>query len=188
MNYLGITIDNKLNWRANINNKRHKAIRAVNALKTLFRKNWGLRPNRVIWAIESIISPMVTHGALVWGRPDKVGALRIMCKHVYRPLLLSIGGIFKTTPTMGMLALLNMRPLDIQASCLALKARLRTKDHVPVLWDGLGKLGIGHQRALDKTLSTLLSKRDMDQWGLERWEALWSDNKYRQRRSFPKSN
>ena len=180
VNYLGITIDNKLNWRANLKNKRRKAVRAVNALKPLFRKNWGLRPSRVIWAIESIISPMITHGALVWGRPDKIGALRIMCEHVYRPLLLGIGGIFKTTPTMGMLALLNIKPLDIQASCLALKARLRTKDHLPVIWDGLGKAGIGHQRALDKTLITLLSKSDIDKWGLERWEALWSDSKYRQ--------
>ncbi len=180
VNYLGITIDNRLNWRANMKNKRRKAVKAVNALKPLIRKNWGLRPNRVIWAIESIISPMVTHGALVWGRPDKVGALRIMCEHLYRPLLLGIGGIFKTTPTMGMLALLNIKPLDIQASCLALKARLRTKEHIPSHWDGLGKLGIGHHKALDKILDTLISKGDIDRWGLERWEALWSENKYRQ--------
>ena len=81
---------------------------------------------------------------------------------------------------MGILALLNIKPLDIQASCLALKARLRTIEQVPTNWDGLGRLGIGHQKALDKVLSTLTTKGDIDQWGLGRWEAIWSESKYRQ--------
>jgi hypothetical protein len=183
VNYLGITIDSKLNWRANIKNKRSKAIKAINALKPLVNKTWGLRPERVIWLIEAVVSPMVTHGSLVWARPDKMGALRILCEHLYRPLLMGIGSFFKTTPTSGIMAVLNIKPLEIQACSLAVKARLRTRETLTEFWSGVGTLGRGHHKALDNILEHHINKDEIDLWANKLWESLWSESGYRQTKS-----
>lgn len=95
--------------------KRRKTIKVKNAIKPLISKNWGLWPNRVIWTIESIISPMVTHADIVWARPDKVGALHIMCEHIYRPLL--IGKIWHDTCMITYLHLSSKDAKDITLLC-----------------------------------------------------------------------
>ncbi len=168
VNYLGVIIDQNLTWAANITNRSKKALKAAHSLKGLSNKNWGLDLGKCRWLIKSIISPIVTYGAIVWADPGR----NIDFNRVARPLLMSCGQFFRTTPTEALWVLLDIAPFDILARVLAGKARYQTSSAIRTIWDGLGNPGMGHQRKLDK----ILGNKSMDEvsiWGKELWKDRW---------------
>jgi hypothetical protein len=59
--YLGVILDSKLNWKFHINIRIRKASIAYWQCRT-----WGLKPKVVYWIFTSVIRPMLTYAALVW--------------------------------------------------------------------------------------------------------------------------
>ena len=169
MNYLGVIIDQNLTWSANISNRSKKALKAAHALKGLSNKNWGLNLSKCRWLLKSIISPIVTYGSIVWADPGR----NIDFNRVARPLLMSCGQFFRTTPTDALWVLLDIVPFDIKARVLAVKARFRTSSAIQIIWDGLGNPGMGHQRRLDKVLGN--KSVDVSAWGNGLWKDRWSN-------------
>ena len=53
--------------------------------------------------------------------------------------------------------ILGLLPLDLQAEEIAAKARLRTRDLLSDVWDGIGNKKRGHRFYLDRTLSKITS-------------------------------
>ena len=172
VNYLGVIIDQNLTWAANITNRSKKALKAAHALKGLSNKNWGLNLSKCRWLLKSIISPIVTYGAIVWADPGR----NIDFNRVARPLLMSCGQFFRTTPTEALWVLLDIVPFDIKARILAVKARYRTSSDIRIAWDGLGNPGMGHQRKLDRIRGDK-SMEEISRWGTDLWKDRWSNTK-----------
>jgi hypothetical protein len=64
--YLGVILDNKLNWKFHIDNRIRKASIAYWQCRRAIGKTWGLKPKVVYWIYTSVIRPMLTYAALVW--------------------------------------------------------------------------------------------------------------------------
>ena len=64
--YLGVTIDNKLNFNEHINNAVNKCKLSIFAIKRAVGKKWGLQPKILLWLYKAIIIPKMTYGSLAW--------------------------------------------------------------------------------------------------------------------------
>ena len=64
--YLGVTIDNKLNWNEHIKNTTMKCKQALLAIKSAIGKKWGLAPSKMLWVYKTIIIPKLTYACAAW--------------------------------------------------------------------------------------------------------------------------
>ena len=67
MTYLGVILDQKLNWSLHIDNKVAKAKKFLHLIKPALHHIWGLNPRRMQWIYKQIILPRLTYGCMVWG-------------------------------------------------------------------------------------------------------------------------
>ena len=81
MTYLGIILDQKLNWSLHIKTKVSKAIKWLAILKPAINYIYGLSPARMLWIYKQIILPRITYGAHVWGH-----SLTLEQQHVIKTL------------------------------------------------------------------------------------------------------
>lgn len=151
--YLGITLDKKLSWKANVEDRCGKATNALFLCRRAIGKVWGLRPSAVFWIYSAIIKPMVLYGSIVWWHRSHTNIIIGRLNRLQRLACLMITGCFKSTPTAALEAFLCLTPLHlaVQAEALASYKRLKRQ----VLWnDGNGHREIGE-------LSRLIPELDM---------------------------
>ena len=67
MTYLGVILDQQLNWSLHIDNKVAKAKKFLHLIKPALHHIWGLNPKRMQWIYKQIILPRLTYGCMVWG-------------------------------------------------------------------------------------------------------------------------
>ena len=65
--YLGVILDNKLNFNKHIDEMVSKCKRTIFAVKRAVGKKWGLKPHMLNWIYKTLIIPKVTYGCIVWG-------------------------------------------------------------------------------------------------------------------------
>ena len=64
--YLGVIIDNKLNWNEHIHDVVNKCKRAIFAIKRTIGRKWGLSPDKMLWVYKTVIIPKITYACVVW--------------------------------------------------------------------------------------------------------------------------
>ena len=64
--YLGITFHRTLSWTMHVNNIAGKAIKALNQLAGIVKRNWGIQGYYVASLYKAAIEPILTYGALAW--------------------------------------------------------------------------------------------------------------------------
>ena len=108
MTYLGVILDQKLNWSLHINTKVAKAIKWLAVLKPAIDSIYGLSPARMLWIYKQILLPRITYGALVWGH-----SLTLEQQHTIRKLesltFRYFAQIWKNTPTASLEVILNQK-------------------------------------------------------------------------------
>ena len=67
MTYLGIILDQKLNWSLHIKTKVSKAIKFLAMIKPAINYIYGLSPARMFWIYKQVLIPRITYGSHVWG-------------------------------------------------------------------------------------------------------------------------
>ena len=147
MTYLGVILDQKLNWCLHINTKVAKAIKWLAVLKPAIDNIYGLSPARMLWIYKQILLPRITYGALVWGH-----SLTLEQQHTIRSLesltFRYFAQIWKNTPTASLEVILNQKPAHLEVLSTAIKTFIRIKDQFQNnFWDGIphGR-GCGHLR------------------------------------------
>ena len=137
MTYLGVVLDQKLNWSLHIDKKVAKAKKILHLIKPALHHIWGLDPKRMQWIYKQIILPRLTYGCLVWGHSltnsqiQKIETVERVALHCYASTL-------KTTPTASMQILLNKKPSHLEIMYVSIKTYIRCKhmfqnNH----WDGI---------------------------------------------------
>lgn len=137
--YLGIILDSKLNWRANILERKRKAIIALFTMKRLVYKNYGLKPKLAEWIFKGVVRPILAYGALVWWPGLEKITYHRELESIQRMACLSISGALGSTPTMGLYSVLGILPIDIFIKGEAYMAAIRVIKNL-----GVGRVTYGH--------------------------------------------
>jgi hypothetical protein len=64
--YLGVILDEKLNWYSHIDHRLQKATIAFWQCRRAIGKTWGLKPMVVYWIYTSVVRHILTYAALLW--------------------------------------------------------------------------------------------------------------------------
>ena len=157
MTYLGIILDQKLNWSLHIKTKVSKAIKWLAVLKPAIDHIYGLSPSKMLWIYKQILLPRITYGAHVWGH-----SLTLEQQHTIKTLesltFRYFAQIWKNTPTASLEVILNQKPAHLEVLSTAIKTFMRIKDQFQTnFWDGfpLGNRGCSHLKKLKQITSQI---------------------------------
>ena len=157
MTYLGIILDQKLNWSLHIKTKVSKAIKWLAVLKPTIDHIFGLSPSKMLWIYKQILLPRITYGAHVWGH-----SLTLEQQHLIKSLesltFRYFAQIWKNTPTASLEVILNKKPAHLEVLSTAIKTFMRIKDQFQTnFWDGfpLGNRGCSHLKKLKQITSQI---------------------------------
>ena len=125
--YLGVILDQKLNWIAHVKDKVKKALAAFWICKNSFGRSWGLSSRAILWIYTAIIRPMICHGCVVWWPRLDVDCVRKELGEIQRLVCLCVTGAMKTTATAVMEILLDLPPIQtiVQVKAFATADRLQ---------------------------------------------------------------
>ncbi|GBM59458.1 Putative protein in type-1 retrotransposable element R1DM [Araneus ventricosus] len=129
--YLGVKVDEKLNWLAHVKEQAVKALKMHQNLTKIAGKNWGISPKHRLHLYKTVVERMLAHGASAWCT-DPTTRLSRKLSTIQRPFLLSLSGAYRTTATAALQTILGLPPLPLQ---LQMEARYvnftRLKKQVP---------------------------------------------------------
>ncbi|XP_055951673.1 uncharacterized protein LOC129987758 [Argiope bruennichi] len=111
--YLGIQIDDKLNWNAHL---RYQATRAAILHQNLLKiagKSWGIKQAQRKTLYSTVIERVLAHGAAIWCQ-DPTERMKRKLAAIQRPFLLAISGAYRTTSTAALQIILGIPPLHLQ--------------------------------------------------------------------------
>ena len=66
--FLGVTLDNKLNYNTHIDNVTQKATAALMQCKRAVGPMWGLSPKTCKWIYTTVVRPILSYSVTVWVR------------------------------------------------------------------------------------------------------------------------
>ena len=66
--FLGVTLDNKLNFNTHIDKITNKAINKLIQCKRAVGSTWGLTPKSCKWIFETVIRPALSYAIVIWIR------------------------------------------------------------------------------------------------------------------------
>ncbi|GBM30812.1 hypothetical protein AVEN_52606-1 [Araneus ventricosus] len=98
--YLGIHVDDRLNWLEHINKQGDKAIKMQQNPKRIAGGNWGISQIHRWTLYKTVIERMLAHGSSAWCL-NPTFKMKRKLSSIQRPFLLHISGAYRTTPTAG---------------------------------------------------------------------------------------
>ena len=146
--YLGVTLDQKLNWNKHVDNKISKCRRNIWRIKNAIGSLWGPNPLALRWALNGIIFPSLSYGCVVWSRICKNEVMKLKLSRLNRLMALSMCPIRKGAPTQGLEIILGLKPIALKIEEHALKSMLNVLPYTNgnSTWNGIGhgKNSYGH--------------------------------------------
>ena len=136
--YLGIIVDQHLNWKAQHSHATEKGTKWVSQIRRIVRPSWGITPKYVRRLYLGIALPRILYGADVWCGPprtDSAGPKNTGSAKVIRQLTtiqrsgaIAIMGALRTSPTdtLDICSFLLPAILNIEKWCHRAAVRLAT--------------------------------------------------------------
>jgi hypothetical protein len=143
--YLGITLDQALNWNEHIKQKCKQVKGYIHMTAGSLGKVWGPTPELMHWIWTSVARPALTYGSFVWGGNLNKTQLDQL-ESTQRAALTLTGHVRRSTPGSGLNIVTNTLPIDLFLQEHITKTRLRLKPYLIRDWAGkgpgrFGKLG-----------------------------------------------
>ena len=136
--YLGIEIDEKLDFAPHIWSKIKKAKALLFRIKGSIGKYWGPIPHLMKLMYTMMIRPVVTYGAIVWAKHAGRKYIQAGLAKLQRLIMLCTAPMAKSTPTLGLEVIGGLIPLDLLAKGEAIKTAVRITGRNRSTWDGIG--------------------------------------------------
>lgn len=126
-NYLGIVLDNSLNWSAHIDHKLKEAKKKLVWMNNVIRKDIGPSPILSKWLYTGVIRPAFSYACLAWGHKLTIHRNKYQkcLVKLNRLSLLTLGNVRRSTPTSGLEIISGIMPLDLYILSVATKAHFR---------------------------------------------------------------
>ena len=136
--YLGITLDEGLNWKSHMTQKVKMAKKKLMMMKSVISSFCGPSNKLIEWAYKGIVIPAMAYGATAWYKRLEMKINNQMLRQVNRlAMLLLTKGVHRSTPTRTMEILMNYPPLDLVLRKEALMGATRMRQN-KTYWDGIG--------------------------------------------------
>jgi hypothetical protein len=159
-NYLGMTLDSRLNWNSHIKTKVSKCRQLMFTIKNKIAKTTGPKPSLTRRAYKSLVIPIISYGCHLFAAKLEVGTFQNELSKLNRLACLSLGSVPLGTPTMTMEIIYDLKPLDLEMQSIAIKTYSRIKSRLPYIWDGRPTKGVARVGHL-KYWADKISQYDM---------------------------
>ena len=160
--YLGINIDEGLNYNNHIKIICQSALKIINRLITLALGHYKISIRTVRLYYKSIIIPIISYGASVWGhRLMQNQTLATKINSVQRMILLRLTGAYKTTPNDSLTTVVGVPPLHLEV----IKRGM-------FYWIKKGKLS--HLGNFTETPIT--NQSELEEWIQAKWQLTWNNS------------
>lgn len=162
--YLGVTMDTKLNWKAQINNNKTKALKSIGALTSLAGTTWGARLIRMRQMMHAVFIPQLTHGCSVWytphGEKKHLKGVTDNLAKVQSRAERAITGAYRATSKVALNIETHSLPMHLRLDKLTSSAAVRLITS-PVYEDIIGARSTRKTRSISplEMLTTRLEKR-----------------------------
>lgn len=137
-NYLGITIDSKLNFNEQIEKLKNNVNDRLNMLKILLSPKVGCHPQTALNLYKAIIENYILYGISTTGNAAKTTTKKLMT--AINTCSRKITGCTKSTPQNTLLALANIPPLKISMEYTTKKEIIKQINIQGVLYQQLKKI------------------------------------------------
>ena len=117
--YLGLTIDKRLNWRDHVEQLRAKCTSPVNLIKHLSHLSWGSDRKTLQRLYTALVRSKLDYGAQVYGA-TRSGALSRL-EPIQNACLRAITGAFKSSPAVSLCTETGTVPLELTRDELTLR-------------------------------------------------------------------
>lgn len=132
--YLGVTLDQRLNWNSHIENVIQRAKTSLGISYRMAGTRWGITPKIALWLYTAIVRPIVCYAAAVWYKKTLQKSTIDKLNSLQRTACLIITGAMSTSPGIALNALLNIQPLHIFAQREAKACILRVNPNKNRKW------------------------------------------------------
>ena len=177
--FLGVTLDNKLNFNEHITNITKKATASLMQCKRAVGPTWGLNPKTCNWMYNTVIRPILTYCSSIWIRATNTDVNRKKLRRVQALALRIMTGAMPSTPFNSLNYLTNTTDIIIFLKGEAAKgaARLHAyeswsletlpskgtiKAHTTINNNFMADLDIPRSITRDLTIPTLNLERNYD--------------------------
>lgn len=147
--YLGLILDDRLNFTKHIKSKVNKAKKLMAACKRCAGIVWGPKPKVIDYIYKGIVRPMVTYGSAVWHKAAMKKTNKNELGKLQRLAMTCMAQVKRSTPGSAMEVLLDIPPLHLHVEEAARKTKMRLQGKE---WDKMEKT-LSLQRNVKKTFT-----------------------------------
>ncbi|GBM06601.1 Putative protein in type-1 retrotransposable element R1DM [Araneus ventricosus] len=112
--YLGVFIDDKLNFATHLSELKDKTLIPYQKIKSIAASKWGLNKNIRRKIYFTVIERILLYGAPAWANNITSRQQRLL-NSIQRKFLLNIAGAYSSTPTAALQVIEGITPLHIKA-------------------------------------------------------------------------
>ena len=136
--YLGVILDERLNWKSHMEQKINVAKRKLMTLKSVINSVCGPSNKLLEWAYRGVVIPSLAYGSIAfYQRLDQIGISQKLRQLNRLAILLLTRGVHRSTPTRAMEILMDYPPLHLLLKKEALQGATRMRK-TTTYWDGIG--------------------------------------------------
>ena len=125
--YLGMILDNKLNFKPHIDSLKKKCQKALNILKIISHTNWGADRKTMIHLYRALIRPKLDYGCIIYSSARKTYLEKL--NTIQNQALRLCLGAFRTSPIQSLHTEANELPLHLRREKLSLQYMLKLKSN-----------------------------------------------------------
>lgn len=130
MKYLGLILDDKMNFIEHTKYLRNKMTNLVMAIRRIAREKWGIKRHIIEVLYNAVALPIVTYGATGWCDKVEHSTVRRSLMATQRSILLLLTKACKTTATVSMQVIAGKLPLDLEIIRKGLAGKVKRKINV----------------------------------------------------------
>ena len=110
--YLGVEIEDELNWKHHISSKIEKCRNLMAIISANVRRNFGPKPKLVRWAYTGVVRPKLPYACQAWANKITAKQIKSM-KRLDRQITTAMAPIRRSTPQASMEIMFDITPIEL---------------------------------------------------------------------------